>query len=366
MGKLAVIDNLLRSIYYDLENPASYGGVSKLYEAGKKVKANLKISDVKIWLKGETAYTLHKPIKRKFKRRKTRVYGIDFQWQADLADLQSIKGRNNGNRYLLCVIDVFSKRAWVRAIKDKTAKTLIRAFDQILNAWGGQPRALQTDKGGEFVNAGFRKHLSKKGIHFFTTENPETKASIVERFQRTLKTKMWKYFTHKDTRVYIDVLQNLVTSYNRTVHSSTGFKPIDVNKGNEYIISEKINGPPKSLPQKSSAIRVGDTVRINKTKLHFEKGYLPNWTTELFTVYKLNKGSKTTFGVKDLNGEIIKGSFYGEELQTVTDKGDRRVEKILKRRVIIKDGVKVREKFVKWRGYGREFNTWIAVRKGRW
>lgn len=77
-------------------------------------------------------------------------------------------------------------------------------------------------------------------MYFFTTENPETKASIIEMFQRTLKTKMWKYFTDKITRIYITVFGDILDSYNRSAYRSTGFKPIDVNRGNEYLVSGEI------------------------------------------------------------------------------------------------------------------------------
>merc|ERR1712002_251379 len=94
---------------------------------------------------------------------------------------------------------------------------------------------MQTDKGSEFTNRIVQAFLKKKTIDFFVTEN-ETKASIVERFNRTLKEKMWKYFTHRNTVKYMPVLQKLVTSYNNSYHRSIKTKPALVNKSNEGIV----------------------------------------------------------------------------------------------------------------------------------
>jgi transposase InsO family protein len=140
------------------------------------------------------------------------VYGIDHQWQADLVDLGKSASYNKGFKYLLTCIDVLSRYAWIVPLKNKTGKTLKEAFQVIFKS-GRQPIRLQTDKGTEFTNRVFQKFLKENDVHFFTTYNEETKASIVERFNRTLKTKMWKYFTHRETIIYIDVLSEMVESY---------------------------------------------------------------------------------------------------------------------------------------------------------
>ena len=104
------------------------------------------------------------------------------------------------------------------------------------------PKSLQTDKGKEFKNTHFQTFLKSRGIHFFTTENPETKASIVERFQRTLKTRMWKFFTHRRTLRYVDVLQMFVHGYNNAYHRSIKRAPASVNVHNEALVSEALYG----------------------------------------------------------------------------------------------------------------------------
>jgi hypothetical protein len=121
---------------------------------------------------------------------------------------------------------VLSRYAWVVPLKDKTGKTLKDAFQVIFKS-GWRPIRLQTDKGTEFTNRVFKKFLKEHDVHFFTTYNEETKASIIECFNRTLKTKMWKFFTHRETLTYVDVLSEMVAFYNHTVHRTIGISPTE-------------------------------------------------------------------------------------------------------------------------------------------
>ena len=131
-------------------------------------------------------------------------------------DISSLARFNKGYKFLLTCIDVFSKFAWVIPLKNKSGKSLVNGFQIILDT-GRSPEKLQTDKATEFLNCNFQSFLKEKNIHFFTT-NSELKASVVEHFNRTLKTCMWKYFTSKNTRVYIDILQDIVQGYNNSYH----------------------------------------------------------------------------------------------------------------------------------------------------
>ena len=145
-----------------------------MYKLAKQSSKKVKLQDVRDWLRKQQTYTLHKHIRKKFLRRKTVVAGIDTQWQADLADMSKLSKFNDKHRYSLCIIDVFSKYACVVPIKYKTGKTFVIAFKSVLKN-GRSPKSLQTDKGTEFKNKEFQIFLKTKKIHFFTTENPETK-----------------------------------------------------------------------------------------------------------------------------------------------------------------------------------------------
>ena len=352
MGTL--LEQHLQKLYYDPKSPVAFGGAQRLYE---KVRSKgFTLQQVRNWLKGQTTYTLHKPIRKRFQRRKTIVAGIDQQWQADLADMQHLMKQNKRNRYLLCVIDVFSKFAWVVPIKDKTGTTLTQAFAFIFKSSKRKPLSLQTDKGREFKNKVFQSFLERKKIHFFTTENPETKASVVERFQRTLKTKMWKYFTHYQTRTYVDVLSSLVDAYNHSFHRSIQMTPSEVTPATESKVSKALY-----KTKSSSHFKVHDVVRINKTKRTFEKGYLPNWTKELFKIIRVNKTHvPVTYTLEDLNGERIAGTFYSHEIQPIKDDGIYKIESVLDKRSRRIGKKRIKEIKVRWLGYPPSFDSWIS------
>ncbi|XP_078682397.1 uncharacterized protein LOC144916874 [Branchiostoma floridae x Branchiostoma belcheri] len=352
------IDGIFRDIYYDPRNPAGYGSVDQLHRAVKR--HGIKRRQVEEWLSSQDTYTLHKPIRRRFQRNRVIVGGVDHQWQGDLADLSSLAKQNDGYRYILTCIDVLSKFAWAVPIKDKKGLTLVEAFQSILDE-GRKPWRLQTDQGTEFLNRHFQTLLKNEDIEFFTTFNAETKASVVERFNRTLKTRMWKYFTANNTHRYIDVLDDLLEAYNHSRHSSIKKAPVEVNKENQRFVWHTLYGrePSWKTPKRKQTFKfkVGDVVRISKAKMKMAKGYTANWTTELFTVCARISRSPPVYRVKDYDGEELQGTFYEEELQKVIKKDDDvyQVEDILDTR---RRGRKT-EYLVKWKGYPSKFNSWV-------
>ncbi len=344
----------IEEVYYDLESAGGYGGVDRLYNKVKN--KGITRAQVKEFLRNQDAYTLHKPIRKKFARNRTIVGGIDHQWQADLADLNDITKYNDGYRYLLTVINCFSKFAWAIPLKKKDSSSLVEAFKTLLvQSHPRKPKRLQTDKGKEFLNTKFQQILEQNNIHHFVTQN-ETKAAMVERFNRTLKTKMFTYFTAKNTYRYLEVLPKLLTSYNNSIHRTIGMCPKVVSLRDENKIWHRIYG--KDAASKMSKIRfnVGDNVRIVKFKTTFEKGYLPNWTTEIFRVTQVISHPQLVYKLEDLMGEEIAGTFYENEIQKVyyVDK-EFTIEKVLKKRKV--KGVE--ELFVKWKGWPTKFNSWI-------
>jgi len=171
-------------------------------------------------LSGQETYTLHRPVRRNFQRRRIIVSGIDDQWEADLIDLSKLKKFNNGHTFMLIVIDVFSKFAWAEPLKNQTNKSVLKAFAKIVNRSGRKPLFLYAVRGLEFTNKLFQRWLKKKQIHFLTPQNQETKAAIAERMIRRLLSRIWRYFPFKDTKRYVDVLPDFLRSYNAKYHRS--------------------------------------------------------------------------------------------------------------------------------------------------
>ena len=241
-------------------------------------------------------------------------------------------------------------------LKNKTGPTLDEAFKVILTS-GRKPEKIMTDQGTEFLNKHFRALMKEEDVELYNTYN-ETKASIVERLIRTLKTKMWRYFTAKKTMRYVDMLPDLVYSYNHSVHRSIKTKPVDVTAENEKKVWHTLYDDHNVVKNVKYKFKIGDQVRISKMKRTFEKGYLPNFSKEIFTISKQIPRDPPVYKLKDLDGEELKGTFYEKELQKIIKEDDvYEIEKILKKRG---RGNNVHY-LVKWLGYPNKFNSWVPA-----
>ena len=266
----------------------------------------------------------------------------DNIWGVDLADMQLISKYNKRIRYLLCVIDLFSKYAWVVTFQDKKGATITNAFQRILDSSKRKPNKIWVDQGSEFYNNSFKKWLKDNGISIYSTYN-EGKSVVAERFIRTLKNKTYKHMTAISKNVYFDVLDDIVDEYNNTYHKTIKMKPVDVGDDSLTEYNEESN-------EKDPKFKVGDHVRLSKFKNAFAKEYTPNWSEEMFIVKKIKNTVPWTYVISDLNGEEIVGSFYEKELQKINQK-EFRIDKVIKR--------KGNKFYVKWKGYNNSFMTWI-------
>ena len=233
---------------------------------------------------------LHKPIIRKFDKRKVYSQLKDNIWGVDLADIQSLSRKNKGIKYLLCAIDLYSKYGFVIPLKDKKGIGIVNAFNKIIKQSNRKPNKIWVDQGGEFYNNVFEIWLSYNDINMYSTYN-EGKSVVAERFIRTLKNKLYKHMAATGKNVYYDVLGDVVNKYNNTNHSTIKMKPIDV-KNNKRVYIDEHN-------EKDSRFKVGDRVRISRYKNIFAKGYTPNWSKEIFIVDKINDTVPYTYNLKD-------------------------------------------------------------------
>ncbi len=354
--------------YTNLKNAASLGGVHAFYKQLKSKYKNVKLKEVQNWLSSQDVYTKHKPRQTRFDRNKVYAESIDDNWQMDLCDMRSISKENDGYNYILTVIDVFSKYAWAKATKNKTKEDILEALKSIINK--RKPKKIQADDGKEFFNSLCKSYMKENNIILYSTKS-ELKACVVERFNRTIKEKIWKYFTLKETNRYIDVLDDIIHSYNNSFHRSIKMKPINVNKGNSNIVFLNLYGMDiktgaesfsKYKPNKTVELNVGDAVRISKYKSIFDKGYTRRWTSEIFFITKIFFNDVLTYEIKDLEGEIIVGRYYEKELQKVNFidskihyKKDKSLVKILKTRKLKGKT----EYFVHWKDYPDTSDSWI-------
>ncbi|XP_061190340.1 uncharacterized protein LOC133198230 [Saccostrea echinata] len=367
------MEEYLKKIWYDPRHPGSFAGPSKLYQVVKQEgKFNVGMGKIKKFLQNQDAYSLQKKVRRKgFKRRRVVVQGIDYQWEADLADVQNLSEYNDGINFLLVIVDVFSRYLWVRPLKDRKAKSVMDAFKDVFQG-SRRPKALRTDKGSEFYNRLLQRYLKDQGIKIFYALN-ETKANFAERYIQTLKKRLYRYFTHLQKYKYSDILQDVVQSINDTPNRSlNGRTPASVTKANEeevrldaYLVRrrkatqvpqvKKSNKSKKRLPY---TFKIGDQVRITHLRRPFQRDYDQTYTEEIFVIRDrwVSQGIPI-YKLKDLTDDPIQGTFYASELQKVLKDDDTiwRIDKILRKR-------KVRGKeevLVRWLGWPKKFDSWI-------
>ena len=182
----------------------------------------------------------HKPIIRKFNKRKVYSQFKDNIWGVDLADMQSLSRIKKGIKYLLCAIDLYSKYTFVIPLKDKKGISIVKAFNKIIKQSNRKPNKIWVDLGGEFYKNVFEKWLSDNDIDIYSTYN-EGKSVVAERFIRTLKNKLYKHMTAIGKNVYYNVLDDVVDKYNNTKHSTIKMKPIDVGDNNKRVYIDEHN-----------------------------------------------------------------------------------------------------------------------------
>ena len=257
--------------------------------------------------------------------------------------MQLISKFNKGFKFLLCVIDIYSKYAWIVPLKDRKGVSIVNEFQNILKKSNRKPNKIWEDKGGEFYNRSMKSWLEKNDTEMCSAHN-EGKSVAAERFIKTIKNKIDKYMTSISKNLYTDKLDDIVHKCNNKKHRTIKMKPIDV-RDNTYIdFGKEVNDiDPK--------FKVGDHVRISKYKNIFAKGYTPNWSEEIFVIKKVKNTVPWTYVINDLNGKEITGTFYEKELQKI-DQQELRIEKVIRK--------KGDKSYAKWKGYDSSFNSCVG------
>ena len=302
--------------------------------------------DITKFLATQSTAQIHKPAVEKINK-PTVTSQPGEQWHADLIDMQSYAGLNNGVKYLLTIIDAFSKFAWVETLKSKTEKEVAAAFEDVFKS--GTPRKLVTDNGGEFNNGTFAALMTKYQITHVNTSPYNPKANgMVERFNKTLKGKIQKFMDHYGSNHYIDALPDLVLNYNTTKHRTTRKTPKEVHElGNAdpreeiaedkapevEVVAEAIKANAEKVLASSGEelppLRQGEYVRImvvdesteEKKKEKFRKSYKHKWSKELYRIAYVNQshqdGKPDVYRLMDSSGEIVNKDFFRSQLQSV-------------------------------------------------
>lgn len=378
------IDAYLKRRFYDPRQAGSFTSASKLYKAIRREgKYDISLKRIREWAEGQDILTLHKSVRqRQPAYRRIISPGLNHMWDADLLELSGrrFKQSNAGHAYILVTVDVFSRFCRAEAVKNKGATEMARAFSTIFRrSAGAKPRFLRSDRGVEFSNAKVQEVLREQGVkHYYS--NTETKANFVEILIKTLKKRLFQYFQWTNSYAYVNELQAIVSSYNKTIHSSIGLPPAKVTADNELKVwdyqyvsnsrayKDSLKRALKRSKAGAAAVRrrrfkfaVGQTVRVaHYRQKPWHRAYDEQFTGEVFTVRSRREHEGIdVYYLTDFGGDEVKGQFYRNELTAVRYDPNAlfKIEKVLKSRV--RNGVK--EQLVKYQSWPARYNEWIAA-----
>ena len=311
---------ILQRLYTKINSSTGLSTPHRLWEKAKHHGITLK--ECILFLRDKPSYTLHRLQRVNFPRRKVVVPYPKHTICVDLADLSDLSEHNDGIRYAFVLCDGFSRWCEIRTQKNKTGPETARSLKDCLKL--DHFRGLKkcwSDNGAEFKSAPFQKTLQSHNIIHYTTYNYDIKVSLVERLIQTIKRKIYRYLTEKNTFRYIDVLQDIVKSYNVSQHRSLAQDPYTVHfKYDQNQIAElfekmhEYKSPPrtKSLDIKpGSLVRVSTLARIDK----FSKKARRVASREIFKVVEVDLSQyPPLYLIQDHNGDKIEGRFYAHEL----------------------------------------------------
>ena len=339
----------MENVYYNIKDPDSFSTPQKLQKRTKKPS-----KEVNEWLSDQLAHSLTKPIKKRFPTRSYKANGPNDLWQMDLMEMIPFASINKGYKYILNVVDVYSRYVWAIPIKTKTGVEVANVLKPIVSEY--TPINIQTDQGKEFYNVSVQKLFKSYNINHYSVYS-QFKAAIVERFNRTLRTKLNKYFIYKGKKVWFDVLDDIVHAYNTTKHGGiANEKPIELMNNLNY--NDWARNHISTPTTKVTDIKVDDYVRISRiTSSPFIKNFDNNWSDEVFQVTKIDKSdTPIMYHIKDHDGDVLAGKFYYPELQKLPHPPSTyRIEQVLKSKGKGKD----KQYLVKWVGYKQP--TWIKA-----
>ncbi|KAL3115741.1 hypothetical protein niasHT_012939 [Heterodera trifolii] len=268
-------------------------------------------------LTSQRTYTLHRQAKRRYRRLPTLAPGLHTEWQADLAIFDRLAKQNRGYKYLLVCIDTLSRQVFVEPVKTKTSTNMIRAFNRIFKRSKYIPWKVLTDQGKEFTARAVQHFFRAKDVeHFCMLTSPQFHAGMAERANQSIKERLYRYFTERNTYTWIEVVQDIVRAINHSPNSSIGMRPADVNFKNAEALRQKLHNAAENVVRRQPRYRVGDRVRIEKYKHVFQKGYLPRFTNELFKVAEVHtERSPVVYRLRDDHNEIISGTVEQQFVQ---------------------------------------------------
>ena len=306
----------LDNIYLDPKSGGAFSSAVKILEEVKRrgYYKNVTLHKIEKYLQGKPVQSLYRQSITKFRKPRVRVNTINSQFEIDLMDVSRFASQNDKYFFILVAVDVLSKFAFVRPLRSKHGQPVAEALRTIIDQ--RRPEVVASDKGSEFKSHYVQSLLKDRGIrHFFTA----AKAAIVERLIRSIRLRLARYMFHNRRERYIDDLQKIIDSYNKSYHRSIKMRPVDVNAGNAHVAFDNLYGYPKLAPKKRYKLKKNDNVRISEIKSgFFTREYFERWSREIFLVHdRFRMDNINMYRIRDCAGTVLKGSFYEQELTKV-------------------------------------------------
>ena len=336
------MDKLLNDAYLDPSSPSCFTSVREI----KRQVPQAKRKEIENYLKTVRTYTLHRRIVNKFKRKKTISPGKFFSIQADLVDYSKYAAKNDGFKWILTVLDIYTRYLYTFPLKNKGGEEVSKAFRKLFKEY--VPLSVYTDGGKEFKNTNVQSLFEEYNIRHIVPYS-QLHCALLERWNRTLKTRIQKWMHSRGSTSYTKVLPQITRAINNTITRGIGMTPAEaVNLENKPVKIKKNRA-------KKCSLKVGTLVRITSHRAQFQKGYEQNATDEIFLVSKCIPGNPPVYNITALDGENIFGIFYAQELIETKNPGNvYLVEKILSKRKF-KGKSQV---LIKWKGYTHDHNSW--------
>jgi transposase InsO family protein len=306
----------LKEIYFDTKSPAAYAGVDRVHKEIKKTFPTTTIDEVREFLQGQSTYTLYRPNIKRFQRLKTVPSGLNTDWQADLAMFDTLYKNNDGYKYLLVCIDVLSRKIYGAPVKSKSPHHVKEGFKKIFEKAKTRPLKIYTDRGLEFQAREMIKFFEDNDIIKLVVYTPETHAGVVERANKTIKLRLYRYFHKNKTHRWVDAIDKIINGINNSVNRTIGVKPNDVTYKNAQELRERVFGDAFES-RRGPRFEEGDLVRMSKDKGVFGRSFHPSYTMEIFKIKTVKLSNPPHYKIQDLKGNDIKGVFYEQDLSKI-------------------------------------------------
>jgi transposase InsO family protein len=350
----------LRNNYIKPSHPTAFssaGNIQRFYRKTTGRKLTTQAIDNEL-AKVDTV-SLHKETKKVKHRNPFFIYCLRQQIQMDLVEVSEKADDNDGVTFLLTAIDTFSKKAWIEVMENKTAETSLIAIKKVLSQIDPPALSIFFDRGSEFTNKLVAKYLTEKNIKIIHPLS-DMKAPIIERFNRTIQDLLYRYMTENETYRYIDVLPQLLTTYNNRGHRT--LKYLTPNQAEKPENSERVVNALNEHYEKFIRLNqkpkysVGQTVRISIAKGKFSRGYNERFQREHFKIIEVKTRQPIPmYIVQSLdNNEILPAAFYGGELEPIDIS-----EGVFKGTAIKSRTHKGKlQHLMHWRDYGSQHDSW--------